>query len=1364
MKRTITKTIMRSFGLGLIALSALLPGSSSAQWCNATSNGFGTTYGGNVTEITVAGATGTLASYASLGNNTTQSILNTGAPFDITSSEFIDVTLKGNGDGYGWGWGTYAGVWIDGNRDGDFSDAGECIADPQTGPYCCGKITNTSAKSGLQVPCTSNPGKTRMRIRACFTYWPTNLTSTGSCGNPSIYGNQFDLEVNIKAGTAPTAAFTPPSGVNYNKAQITFNADNPVSFYKYIWNFNPPGTAASGTPASAVGAKAKSSWASAGNYDVKLTVDYCGTKDSITKLVKIVAPTNPPVADFIASSNLVEVNFDVQLYDLSTNGAYTWSWELTSPTGNVYTRAGSNVSTAPCNDKNPCFTLDEVGKWSVCLVSTNDIGNSTKLCKNKYIECTPPGEFYMGPNTISTNQKGILYDHAGPTLPYNNNRKTSIDYFTILPCGAKEIRMKFKSLKLADVNDILTIRDGKDGSGKVIATINGSNYLTQRTQTFKALSGAMYLTFQSNGSGTDSGWIANWESDLTAPVPPKANWTTDYNPAANSMMVNFLGSVKQGQGNIAYEWLLDDGFSIISVSTNQNWSTTFFADGSYNIGLRASTCNGDDTFWKAMVIATPSAPGLLDFTADNVRPKVGATVTITTKTDYANNFEWSIFPTTFTYVSGNQFSQNPQIKFLAGGPYTFTLKAWNSAGTKLATEKKLIKNKYVVVLDYCIPPVNLLSSDVGINKVELMNGATTILSNETTAGDFAYTDYADAIGASMTFGAPYSIAVSRKTNSNDVNYKAWIDFNIDGDFNDPGEEIMSSGKTNNLMVTGSFTVPSLSNSFEGKTKMRVGVSYGNFSNTPCGVNDVGEFEDYFIVLANDNMPPVIKLVGSDTVRVEKGTTITSCYQEVAGLTYTGSDATEGNLTNKVLVTTDLDCTVPGIYGFDFTLTDASGNKAIAKRRTVIVVLDRTAPVLTLNGAAVVTVEQCGTFNDPGAVAFDKVDGNLTSAILVSGTVNTSATGSYTLTYTAADAQGNTATLTRTVNVVDTKKPGIYKVGVRIANNTTVNVQINSVFVDDIYADDVCNGSIAITKTPGFNGPVNTAVRATYPITYTATDPSGNKADEYGYTINYKVDDYIAPEINLNTADTIIHDVNNPYYSRAVTVSDNYYPLNKLSVVKVGSVDAFTLGTYIERYTATDGSGNATQLDRVVKVVDRVAPTMLAPAMNVCIGEAFWGMSGVLVNDNYYSPSALLPLVKITGGNINIWEEGVYYINYELVDPSGNQAKPITRDVYVKFGTCQNIYAGVQNIKLKDAVTMYPNPTSGELTIGYNLTNNNPLSIEVYNTVGMKVTEMSNLQGGVGTQKLDLGKYGSGTYMVRLTNNGESTTRQIVVTK
>ena len=46
------------------------------------------------------------------------------------------------------------------------------------------------------------------------------------------------------------------------------------------------------------------------------------------------------------------------------------------------------------------------------------------------------------------------------------------------------------------------------------------------------------------------------------------------------------------------------------------------------------------------------------------------------------------------------------------------------------------------------------------------------------------------------------------------------------------------------------------------------------------------------------------------------------------------------------------------------------------------------------------------------------DGNLTSSVTLSGTVDVNTTGTYTLTYTVSDAAGNEANATRTVRVVD----------------------------------------------------------------------------------------------------------------------------------------------------------------------------------------------------------------------------------------------------------------------------------------------------------------------------------------------------------
>jgi len=76
--------------------------------------------------------------------------------------------------------------------------------------------------------------------------------------------------------------------------------------------------------------------------------------------------------------------------------------------------------------------------------------------------------------------------------------------------------------------------------------------------------------------------------------------------------------------------------------------------------------------------------------------------------------------------------------------------------------------------------------------------------------------------------------------------------------------------------------------------------------------------------------------------------------------------------------------------------------------------DTVAPIVTLQGDAEVEVILDSIYTDAGAVANDDVHGMMTPS--VSGTVDTSVLGTYTITYTATDAADNVGTATRTVIV------------------------------------------------------------------------------------------------------------------------------------------------------------------------------------------------------------------------------------------------------------------------------------------------------------------------------------------------------------
>lgn len=84
----------------------------------------------------------------------------------------------------------------------------------------------------------------------------------------------------------------------------------------------------------------------------------------------------------------------------------------------------------------------------------------------------------------------------------------------------------------------------------------------------------------------------------------------------------------------------------------------------------------------------------------------------------------------------------------------------------------------------------------------------------------------------------------------------------------------------------------------------------------------------------------------------------------------------------------------------------------------------TPPIITLvgNNPATTTVGQI--YTDAGATAVDTQDGNLTSQIVVTGSVSASTTGTYILTYVVKDSGNLYATTTRTVIVEATSTPPV----------------------------------------------------------------------------------------------------------------------------------------------------------------------------------------------------------------------------------------------------------------------------------------------------------------------------------------------------
>ena len=330
------------------------------------------------------------------------------------------------------------------------------------------------------------------------------------------------------------------------------------------------------------------------------------------------------------------------------------------------------------------------------------------------------------------------------------------------------------------------------------------------------------------------------------------------------------------------------------------------------------------------------------------------------------------------------------------------------------------------------------------------------------------------------------------------------------------------------------------------------------------------------VTVKDTTAPVITVNGADPLTVECGTAFTD----------PGASATD-QCVGSVTVTASgtVNTAIPGSYMLMYTADDGSGNTATATR--VVNVVDTTAPVITVNGADPLTVE-CGTaFTDPGASATDQCVGSVTVA--TSGTVNTAIPGTYTITYIAQDGTGNTATATRTVNVVDTTAPVI-----TVNGADPLTVECSVVFSDPgATASDQCVGTVSVSSS----GTVNTAVPGSYTITYTANDGNGNTATA---TRTVNVVDTTAPVITVNGANPTTVECGSTYTDAGATASDQC--VGTVSVSSSGTVNTAVPGSYTITYTANDGNGNTATATRTVNVVDSTAPVVTISGGNTLTAE------------------------------------------------------------------------------------------------------------------------------------------------------------------
>ena len=186
------------------------------------------------------------------------------------------------------------------------------------------------------------------------------------------------------------------------------------------------------------------------------------------------------------------------------------------------------------------------------------------------------------------------------------------------------------------------------------------------------------------------------------------------------------------------------------------------------------------------------------------------------------------------------------------------------------------------------------------------------------------------------------------------------------------------------------------------------LSKGQISSPMATLSDFASLFFSDVLTKVENGVAYMKALAVDTLKIgspEKRTGIT-LYDEITGEPYCLSiadGATKTTAGECVIIESSAPQNPP-----DKGDTGGSGNSGDSSSS------DTTPPVIILNGENAISLDIDSPYIEEGAVALDEVDGEV--AVIISGTVDATTAGIYTITYNASDTAGNIATAERKINV------------------------------------------------------------------------------------------------------------------------------------------------------------------------------------------------------------------------------------------------------------------------------------------------------------------------------------------------------------
>ena len=325
-----------------------------------------------------------------------------------------------------------------------------------------------------------------------------------------------------------------------------------------------------------------------------------------------------------------------------------------------------------------------------------------------------------------------------------------------------------------------------------------------------------------------------------------------------------------------------------------------------------------------------------------------------------------------------------------------------------------------------------------------------------------------------------------------------------------------------------------------------------------------------------------------------------------------------------------------------TATDAAGNTSSCTFN--VSVTDNEPPLVNCPLPIVENSDpgQCGAVVTFSAAANDNCPGATIIYSHISGSFFPA--GVTTVTATATDASGNTASCQFTITVLDNIAPSVI-----CPANITVNAtagQCGAAVTYNATTNDNCSGSSTITYShePGSFFQVGETT-----VTVIASDNNGNSAT-CQFTVT--VVDNQAPVISCPSNITVNNDPGQceAVVDFVVTATDNCTALPVTIEYDIEPGSPFPVGTTTVTATATDAAGNSSSCSFTITVIDNEAPVPVLASLPTITGTCSVTVTEApLANDNCDD------LTGVPNGPLTFNTPGTFTITWTYTDAAGNSS-------------------------------------------------------------------------------------------------------------